>query len=569
MKKLFCLLLSLMLLLPAAAALADNQVGGEFHDGLAFFQQGDLYGFIDTRGNVVIEPAYHQAVNFENGYASVNVGTKNGSVVYNMIDTTGTIVAKPTAANGQNYYMIVEWFGDIGIQEKRSRKEDKYKNWTLGYQYVNGSGKTIGSTVYLYASPFDEEGFAVVGTGKIKAKTATVSQARAHFLAYLNGNAYTQSADTYYYIDRKGKQLGKLKFSTIPHAFSEGLAAVPGKPNAKGESTWGYIDTKGKTVIPEQFSYAGEFHDGVAKVAVGGRYGMIDREGNFVIEPKWDAMGDFSEGYAIVKQGDLYTLIDKTGNPVFEPRWAMIGPVTEGLAYVKEPGENGKYGYINTAGEVVAEPHYDAAYSFKDGYAAVRDGVACGVLRKDGSAAVPLAYEQVINLGGGAFSAKEFSVPVICDEDGNLVTVVLVGGALPETTIPDGTEVELVNVPATENAPGYALFKDKATGDIRSMNLFGEITGNTFHIETGSGQLRLITGQGPVDGYWDEIMYPKEGAQNIIRVMKDGKYGYFRPDGTALTPVEYDKAGSFSDGAAIVWKGTKWYIIDTNGNIVF
>ena len=575
MKKWLCMFLSLMILVGAGIAFADP-VGSEFHDGLAYFQRGDLFGYIDTRGNIVIEPAFHQAANFENGYAKVNVGAVKGVTTYQYIDTTGKVVAKPSGPSGQNYFDLVEWFGDIGIQEKWSKKEDKYKNFALGFQYVNEKGKPVDKTVFTFAGDFDEEGFAIVGTGKLNAKatrsTMSISQNsinKCHFLAYAKGNGFTQVSDTYYYINRKGKQLGKLKFSIPPHGFSEGLAAVPGKPNAKGDSTWGYIDPQGKMVIAEQFSSAGDFKNGVAIVSVGSKYGMINKNGEFVIEAKWDGLGSFSEGLAYAKKGDLYTYIDETGKPIGEVRWANVRNFSEGLAGVKEPGEYGKYGFINTAGEVVVEPVYDNVYAFQDGYALVKDGVAWGAIRTDGSMAVPLAYEKLSYLGKGVFSAQEFNAPMIYDENHNMVTVVLINGSVPEEHIEDGTEVQLIAVPEMENGLSFSVFVDKETKGIRSMNMFGDIKGETFHIETGSGKKVVLTEQGMVDGYWDDVSASDDGGHIYIRVQRDGRYGYYREDGTALTAVEYEKAGNYRDGAAIVWKGQKWYIIDTNGNVVF
>ena len=570
LKQVFAMLLLLAIVCCSAYAAADNQVSDMFHDGRAWFRQGDKYGFINTRGDVVIEPVYQQASNFSNGYASVNVGVIKKVTTYYIIDPDGNVVAKPASPTGKNYYEIVEWFGDCGIMEKWAFKPDKYKNSSAGFQYVNSKGKPLSGTVFTYAAPFDSEGFAVVGTGKLNKKATRSSMGSTHFLAYSSGNGFSQASTTYYYINQKGKQLGKLKFTAPPHAFSEGLAAVPGSSNAKGEFTWGYINPEGKTVIEQRFSSAEDFHDGRAKISVGGKYGYIDPNGEYLIAPRWDAIGDFHEGLAWVKSGELYGYIDQSDQLVCEPQWARAGSFSEGRAAVKEPGEYGKYGYIDSTGTMMINPVYDTAFSFQNGYACVQDGIVWGAVGLDGSMAVPLAYEKITNHGHGVFSAKEYDQPMICNEQGEVITLVLENGALPEHAFPDGTQVLLIVAPEMENGLQTRCFIDAESKQILSMNLFREVPGESFHIETGSGKMIIaVAGRAAVQGVWDEVTAGKAKDKVILKVKQGDLFGFIGEDGKALTNVEYTQAGNYSDDVAIVWKNSKWYILDDNGIVIF
>ena len=91
-----------------------------------------------------------------------------------------------------------------------------------------------------------------------------------------------------------------------------------------------------------------------------------------VIAPIFDNAGDFSDGCAVVQldQKDYFI------NNLFSGKQDLITVgfswtrgFSEGLAAVEI---NGKWGYVNTNGEMVISPEYYEACSFKDGLARVK-----------------------------------------------------------------------------------------------------------------------------------------------------------------------------------------------------
>ena len=60
-----------------------------------------------------------------------------------------------------------------------------------------------------------------------------------------------------------------------------------------------YRDKTGKIVVKPQFTYAGDFTDGLARVRIGnkktGTFGYIDKTGKFVINPLFDKANDFAD----------------------------------------------------------------------------------------------------------------------------------------------------------------------------------------------------------------------------------------------------------------------------------
>lgn len=96
------------------------------------------------------------------------------------------------------------------------------------------------------------------------------------------------------YIDRDGKVAIPVKFGRAER-FSEGLAKVcVGKCDYKSydsgyDGKFGFIDHSGRFVVNPQYDYAGDFKNGFAKVEVGNgidaKTGYIDKTGKTIWQP--------------------------------------------------------------------------------------------------------------------------------------------------------------------------------------------------------------------------------------------------------------------------------------------
>ena len=116
---------------------------------------------------------------------------------------------------------------------------------------------------------------------------------------------------------------------------------------------WGFKDRRtDKMVIEPKYDNVDNFHEGLARVKLNGKWGFIDKTGKIVIEPKYDAAWDFSEGLASVKLNGKWGFIDKTGKEITELKYDDVNSFLGGLASVKL---NGKWYCINTKGEIVKE----------------------------------------------------------------------------------------------------------------------------------------------------------------------------------------------------------------------
>lgn len=170
----------------------------------------------------------------------------------------------------------------------------------------------------------------------------------------------------YYSYDRKHYEPVMPRFHLID-VFSEGLAAVC------SYSDWGYISLDGEIVIPLQYAGCGAFKHGAAivKERQNSRlmYALINKAGTR-LTPWVDFLGSSvsKEGYRRIQVGNKWGFVDSNGNIVLNPQYDACCDFSEGLAAVEV---NKQWGYVNSAGKWVISPKYKEAGCFDDGVARV------------------------------------------------------------------------------------------------------------------------------------------------------------------------------------------------------
>jgi hypothetical protein len=249
--------------------------GGRFFEGLAAVSINRKYGYVDTTGQLVIEPRFNRAFSFSEGLAVVKIYNRWG-----YIDPAGelTIESRFDAA-----FSFAEGLAAVKVDDK--------------WGYIDPTGWMVIEPQFDGASSFSE-GLAAV---EVDAKRG--------------------------YIDPTGTVAIEPQFDDAS-PFFKGLAAV------KVEDKWGFIDPTGTVAIEPQFDDASPFFKGLAAVKVGDPWGYIDPTGEVVIEPQFEWADRFSEGLALVRVDGKYGYIDPTGEAVIELQFDGALPFFEGLAWV-------------------------------------------------------------------------------------------------------------------------------------------------------------------------------------------------------------------------------------------
>lgn len=164
------------------------------------------------------------------------------------------------------------------------------------------------------------------------------------------------------FIDTSGAVVIRARFDAVAE-FSQGLAAVATDTDRTSHSCmdcdlnqhWGFIDKSGKEVIPLQYHAVSSFSEGLAAVS---HCGYVNTSGVVAIPPAFSYCGDFSEDLADVLNSGKWRYIDKQGKVVLEVPYEGVRSFKNGLAAVEEglSGPDQKFGYIDKHGKQVWKP---------------------------------------------------------------------------------------------------------------------------------------------------------------------------------------------------------------------
>ncbi len=311
----------------------SNPLGKETPE-LFPIRQNEKWGYINRKGEVVIQPQFAQAWFFSEGLAVACI--EYGKCGY--IDQTGKFAINPQF---QEALRFSEGLAAVEV-ENRIGYIDKTGKLTINPQF-----SSLGRHSYFYTF---SEGLARVKVG-----------------------------DKIGFIDKAGKIVINPQFEDAS-PFFDGLAA------AEIGNKYGFVDKEGKIIINPQFDDAQPFINGLAAVQVGKQFGYVDKEGKTAINPQFDEAFPFSdEGLALVVLNRKIGFVDKSGkyevNPQFVPQhigagWqdsfaitSDIGRISfsEGLAPA-QIGE-GKTGYVDKTGKIVINPQFGVALPFYGGLA--------------------------------------------------------------------------------------------------------------------------------------------------------------------------------------------------------
>jgi len=278
-------------------------------------------GFIDHTGKVVIEldnPLHLNGESFSEGLTKFWTWDPGKGNLYGYIDTTGKVVIKAQFTDAYSFVdglaaICTEWqkcgfinkAGDFVIEPKYRVAHSFREGLALaGYEYlligfVNKNGEMV----------IEPQFGNLVGTG---------------FSEGLSVVAYEWGK--FGYINTEGAIVIPMQFE-MAQPFSDGLAAV------RVDSKWGYIDKTGNFVIKPQFRGAGPFSEGLAPVGnvdflsatrsddgeASMTTGFIDKQGKMVFSLPFDTASGFVNGIARVRVDVRSGYIDKTGKYIWQP----------------------------------------------------------------------------------------------------------------------------------------------------------------------------------------------------------------------------------------------------------
>lgn len=309
----------------------------------------------------------------------------------------------------------------------------------------------------------------------------------------------------------RGWVAGVVIFTLAGVAAAAGRPPLPVRDDKAGK--WGFADPRGATVVPAQFLRVTRFHEGLAAVCrEPDRWEYIDVTGKTVIPGPFQEARSFFDGRAAVRAeaGGPLGYIDPTGKLVIPARFKLAEDFHDRRAVVRVDAK-GQLGAIDARGELVAPARFAALGPYADGLAPFSDGKRWGYVDRDGRVVIPPRFVR----------AEPFS------EELAFVVLKEVKTKLDAAYIDRSGEIVVKGLtqPGGPFHEGLARIYDLTTGH--------------FIDRTGK---KVIEGTGWVGDF----------SEGLAGVAEGGKVGYVDRGGKPVIAPQWDSAGAFADGVAVV-----------------
>jgi hypothetical protein len=401
-------------------------------DGLARVTLNGKTGFINRNGSFVIEPVFDKAWPFEPGVGRTS--TEQGGVV-GVIDKSGAWVFRTAY---QQVHLAKVFGKDLTVASVFGYHFKKAGRWGL----LDLDGHVALDADFDQTVSRCEDGRLVAYRNKewlyFRADGSPLQPPNGRLIDGTCGGKppYTlKIGDKFGLVDTDSNPLTPVQFEAVGRV-------TPGIRNVKIDGKWGRIGSDGRWLLEPKFDYLSDGVD-ILVASIDGKRGFMRSDGSWLIEPKFDAARrrDKDTGFvtvagatgvlrlkdqswavpprpgilcdinnAIVSQTDgKRVILSQTGET-----WIDIGAERIGISL--DVGlltflRDGKWGLVDTAGQVMVEPQFDEPVYFvarQRGVAwAKRDGNWCPIDRHGRQVpGVPCAGADPMGGPGGRFECK-------------------------------------------------------------------------------------------------------------------------------------------------------------------
>jgi hypothetical protein len=382
--------------------------GMPFSEGLAAVSTGGRFGYIDERGEVVIEPRFDYAGDFSHGLAEVLVGDKVG-----IINRKGEMVVSPM------FQRAIPLTKDVIIAVEGTWKFEPLRGHLESYDGLVNSGLYHVTGYWIrkpdlkYIRPFDRENGGAIwarerdsdGYGLLSSSGEWIVQPQYEYAGWLMderaivrkpvGGALLSGA-----VDPKGQLVVPLQSWALSY-WRNGMGVANDYQGGKQA----LIDTNGKLIGGRWFDRVKRAEQGdISKVLIDGRWVGLDRAGTIVANPdNGRVLANCPNGVRVISVDEKVQIIDAAGQPttpyLFEPlvqRWTCDKPFSIQL--------NGLWGFVGVDGHLLNDPPaFKNLYEFVGGFAVVSDGQKWSVIDASGRIVLPKKFDKFVDRRGELF----------------------------------------------------------------------------------------------------------------------------------------------------------------------
>lgn len=324
---------------------------------------------------------------------------------------------------------------------------------------------------------------------------------------------------------------------------------------------YGYIDTLGNWIVIPKYDDALDFAEGFASVCENDTCFYINKEGLKISNNYFEETESYKNGVAIVKSSHSFFLINRSGQIISKP-YQEINSQSENLFVCKEIN---KYGAINSKAEIIIPFIYNKLGDFKNGYAYYLTTQYGLVNQLNKTLNAQWDWISDIDTNKIAIVSKTKKYGLINNEEEIILTCQFDYISLCENGI---------YLIVRDNKYGFYNGLEKCF--ITSIEYEYNSTYSSNYYSNGKNfkllkndEVALIDGNGRYSipfGLYSNLFFAK---CDIIRIQKNGKYGFVDRKLKQVTATDYLQASDFENNIAIVEKSGFTQLINVLGKIIY
>jgi len=398
-------------------------------DGLARVTLNGKIGFIDRVGNFAIPAAFDKAWPFSPGFGRTSAA-RDG--VFGVIDRAGAWVFQ---TDYQQVHAAIEFGSSNTVFGWHFKKDER---WGL----LDLDGRVLLDADFDQPTQRCADGRLVAYKNKewlyFKEDSSPLQPPDGRLVDAACGSVppYTlKIGDKFALLDARFRPLTPVQFEAV-------APTAPGAKNVKIGGKWGRIGPDGRWLLEPRFDYLSGAADSFV-ASIDGKRGFMRSDGSWLIEPKFDAARrrdadtafvTISGATGVLRLKDQSWVVPQRPGVMCDVNYAIMWQTDGKRAILSRSGEgwidigaerigisleyglltflkNGKWGLVDTAGQVIVEPQFDEAVYFVPSLRGVawakRDGKWCAIDRRGRAVpSIPCADSEPMAWPSGRFECK-------------------------------------------------------------------------------------------------------------------------------------------------------------------
>ncbi len=285
----------------------EDVISTNASEGFVIYSLNNKKGFINITTGEKIAAVFDAAYDFSEGLAAVQMGNLTG-----FINTSGEIVI-PCQYSSNALYQFKSGFCNVMTG---SREENNIKAF-----YINKNGAKMFGEEYDFCMPFSEgRAFVCVGgdwhiideKGKRVGDENFGPYEKTVPAVFSQGRAVVVKDSKYGIIGLDGEYVVEPKYDLIS-AITDGGAVF------KQNGLFGFMDIEGSIIIAPRYESLSNFKNGLAVFSNDHKYGVVDKAATVVVNPEYEEISLLDNRLIKISLSDSeYFYMDKYGRVIYE-----------------------------------------------------------------------------------------------------------------------------------------------------------------------------------------------------------------------------------------------------------